>query len=34
MQQLKENIAAFKQPLPIEAIDEIKQVLQQYPMPY
>jgi aryl-alcohol dehydrogenase-like predicted oxidoreductase len=34
MQQLKDNIAAFKQPLSTDVIEEVNQVLQQYPTPY
>ena len=34
MQQLEENIAAFKQPLTTEVLDEIKQTLRQFPSPF
>jgi aryl-alcohol dehydrogenase-like predicted oxidoreductase len=34
MAQLKENINAFKQPLPDELLAEIAQLLKQYPMPF
>jgi len=34
MSQLKENIAAFATPLSKELIDEITQILKQFPMPY
>tara|TARA_R110000744_G_scaffold115366_5_gene215932 strand:+ start:10117 stop:11169 length:1053 start_codon:yes stop_codon:yes gene_type:complete len=34
MQQLEENIAAFKQPLTTEVLEEIKQTLRQFPSPF
>lgn len=34
MQQLKENINAFRQPLSTEIIDEINQLLRKYPSPF
>lgn len=34
MQQLKENIAAFKQPLSADLLAEITQIHKRYPMPY
>ena len=34
MQQLTENIAAFKQPLNTDILEDINQVLRQYPSPF
>ena len=34
MQQLKQNIAAFKQPLTAEVLEDINQTLKQHPCPF